>query len=104
VWQTRFPLNHVPSTLLAKFRNAASVRTLVRNQLLAGAELAFAFILARYSMLDLELIAKENVEQHKYYPIARGPASIIVARLEAGTEADFRPGPIKGQEGQISAN
>jgi hypothetical protein len=104
VWQTRFPLNHVPSTLLAKFRNAASVRTLVRNQLLAGAELAFAFILARYSMLDLELIAKENVVRHQYYPIARRPASIIVARLEAGTEADFRPGPIKGQEGQISAN
>jgi hypothetical protein len=93
VWQTMFPLDQVSSTLLAlmaKFKNAASVRTLVRNQLLARAKLAFAFVLARYPTRDLELIAKADVELHPYNPIARRPASIIVARLEARTEADLQ--------------
>jgi hypothetical protein len=49
IWKTMFLLDPTPSilpALMAKFRNVASVRILVRNQLLAGAELAFAFVLA----------------------------------------------------------
>jgi hypothetical protein len=102
VWQTMFPLDLVHSTLLglmAKFRNAASVRTLVRNQLLARAELAFAFVLAHYPTLDLELIAKADVELHQYYHVVRRPASIIIARLEAGTEADLQARPNQGAGG-----
>jgi hypothetical protein len=41
VWGTMFPLNPLPPMLLAlmaKFKDSAKVRTLVRNQLLAGAE------------------------------------------------------------------
>ncbi|KAM0842398.1 hypothetical protein ACQ4PT_058389 [Festuca glaucescens] len=93
IWKTIFPLDPAHSTLLAlmaKFRNAASVRTLVRNQLLAGAEPAFAFVQARYPTLDLELIAKADVDLHQYYPVVRSPASIIIDRLEAGTEADLQ--------------
>jgi hypothetical protein len=63
---------------------------LVCNQLLAGAEFVFVFVLARYPTIDLELITKADVELHQYYHMARHPASIIVARLEAGTQADLR--------------
>jgi hypothetical protein len=75
---------------MAKFKNSARVQTLVRKHLLAGAELAFAFVLARYRTLDLGLISMAGVELHQYYPAASRNASIIVARMEAGTEADLR--------------
>ena len=93
VWKTMFPLDPAPSTLLAlmtRFKNPVRVQALIRKELLAGAELAFAFMLARYPTLDLELIAKADVELQQYYPVARRPASIIVARMEAGTEASLR--------------
>jgi hypothetical protein len=76
-----FPLDPAPSTLLslmARFKNP--VRVLIRKVLPARDELAFAFVLARYPMLDLELSAKADVELHQYYPIAKRPASVIVAR------------------------
>ncbi|KAK1600867.1 hypothetical protein QYE76_017954 [Lolium multiflorum] len=56
IWKTMFPLNPAPPTLLtlmSNFRNAARVRALVRSQLLAGAEIAFAFVLAQHPSLDL---------------------------------------------------
>jgi hypothetical protein len=93
VWKTMFPLDPVPSTLLAlmtRLKNPVRVQALIGKELLAGAELAFAFMLARYLTLDLELIAKADVELHQYYPVARCPASIIVTRMEAGTEANLR--------------
>jgi hypothetical protein len=74
IWKTMFPLDPAPSRLLAlmaKFRNAANVRTLVRSQLLAGAEAAFAFVQARYPSLDLELIARANTNLCPYYPVVR---------------------------------
>jgi hypothetical protein len=92
VWKTMFPLDPAPSTLLAlmtRFKNPVRVQALIRKELLARAELAFAFVLARYPTLDLELIAKANVELQQYYPIARHPASIIFARMEAGTKANL---------------
>jgi hypothetical protein len=93
VWKTMFPLDPAPSTLLAlmaKFKNPARVQALIRKELLAGAELPFAFVLACYPTVDLELSAKADVELHQYYPVARCPASIIVTRMEAGTEANLR--------------
>jgi hypothetical protein len=60
IWKAMFPLNQVPPTLLAlmsNFRNAERVRTLVRNQLLAGAETTLAFVLSQHPSLDLEAIA-----------------------------------------------
>ena len=87
-----FPLNPVPPTLLAlmsNFRNAERVRTLVRSQLLARAETAFAFVLSQHPSLDLEAIAKANANVSQYFPIVRDPASIIVARLEVSSEANY---------------
>jgi hypothetical protein len=93
VWQTMFPLDPDTLTLLAsmaKFKNYARVQTLVRKQLLAGVKLAFAFVLAHYWTLDLELISMTGVELRQYYPAASRLASIIVVRMDAGTEADLR--------------
>jgi hypothetical protein len=91
IWNAMFPLNRVPPTLLAlmsNFRNAESVRTLVRNQLLAGVESAFAFVLSQHPSLDLEAIGKADGNISQYFPAVRNPASIVVARLEASSEAD----------------
>jgi hypothetical protein len=56
VWKTMFPLDPAPSTLLAlmtRFKNPIRVQDLIRKELLAGAELAFPFVLARYPTIDL---------------------------------------------------
>jgi hypothetical protein len=93
VWKIMFPLDPAPSTLLAlmtRFKNPIRVQDLIRKELLARAELAFSFALARFPTLDLELIAKANVELQQYYHVARHPASIIVTRMEAGTERSLR--------------
>ncbi|KAM0924759.1 hypothetical protein ACQ4PT_004690 [Festuca glaucescens] len=93
VWKTMFPLDPAPLTLLAlmtRFKNPATIQALVRKELLAGAELAFAFVLACYPTLDLESIAKANVELDQYYPVARHPTYIIVSRMEAGTERSLQ--------------
>jgi hypothetical protein len=76
-----FPLDLVPSTLLtlmAKFRNVARVRVLVRSQLLVRAETTFAFVQAQYPSLDLELISKADADVCPYYPFVRHPASIAL--------------------------
>jgi hypothetical protein len=67
----------------------------VRKELLAGAELALASVLACHPTMDLESIANANVRLDQYYPIARHPAHIIISRMEAGTERD-----LKNQEDQ----
>jgi hypothetical protein len=91
IWKTMFPLNPTPPTLLAlmsNFRNAARVRTLVRSQLLAGAEIAFAFVLAQHPSLDLELVARADADVNPYLPVVRHPASIIVDILEVSSKAN----------------
>jgi hypothetical protein len=61
----------------------------VRKELLAGAELALASVLACHQTIDLESIANANVRLDQYYLIAR-PAYIIASRMEAGTERDLK--------------
>jgi hypothetical protein len=93
VWRTMFPLDPAPSTLpalMTRLKNPDRIQALIRKELLARAELAFSFVLACYPTLDLESIAKANVELDQYYPIARHPAYIIVSRMEAGTERDLQ--------------
>jgi hypothetical protein len=91
VWKTMFPLDSGPETLSAlmtHFKNPARIQSLVRKELLAGAELAFASVLACHLTLDLESIAKANIELDQYYPITRHPAYIVVSRMETGTERE----------------
>src|SRR3954465_15969064 len=51
VLQTMFPLNPAPRSLvelMKKFKTPAKVRGLVREQLVSGAEVSFAFVQAEY--------------------------------------------------------
>jgi hypothetical protein len=92
VWKTIFPFDPAPATLSAlmtRFKNHARIQSLVRKELLPGAELAFASVLACHPTLDLESIAKADIELNQYYPVARHPAYIVVSRMEAGTEEDL---------------
>jgi hypothetical protein len=91
IWKAMFPLNPVPPTLLAlmsDFRNAERVHALVRNQLLAGAESAFDFVLSQQPLFDLESIVKADGNVSQYFPAVRKPTSIVVARLEVSSETD----------------
>jgi hypothetical protein len=67
---------------------------LIRKELLAGAELALASVLACYEAIDLESIANTNARLDQYYPIARHPAHIIISRMEESTKR------VKNKEGQ----
>jgi adenosine/AMP kinase len=92
IWKAMFPLNPVPPTLLtfmSNFRNAERVRALVRSQLLAGAETTFAFVLSQHLLLELEAISKADDNVSQYFCAARNPASIVVARLEISSEANY---------------
>jgi hypothetical protein len=60
VWKTMFPLDQAPETMSAlftRFKSPERIRLLVRKELLAGDELAFALMLACHPTLDLEAIA-----------------------------------------------
>jgi hypothetical protein len=92
IWKAMFPLNPVPPTLLAlmsNLKNAERVRALVRNQLLAGVETAFTFVISQHPSLDLEVIAKADGNVNQYFPAVRNPASIVVARSEISSEANY---------------
>jgi hypothetical protein len=98
VWETMFPLDPAPETLSAlfsRFKTPARIQSLVRKELLAGAEVALAYVLACHPTMDLESIANANVKLDQYYPIARHSAHIIISRMEAGNERD-----LKNQEDQ----
>jgi hypothetical protein len=90
-WKMMFTLNPTPQTLLdlmSNFRNATRVYTLVCSQLLAGAEITFAFVLDQRPSLDLEAVAKADADVNQYFPVVRHLASIIVVRLELSSEAN----------------
>ena len=76
--------------LLAKFKDPAEVRLLVRNQLLARAEVAFGFVQAYYSTLDLRLIAADNSNNLlQCYSLITDPAAAVVDKLEKNTETEL---------------
>ena len=63
VYRTMFPLNPQPNTLpqlFEKFKTPAEVRRLVRSQLVAGAEIALAFVHDADPSLDLTLIVTRD--------------------------------------------
>ncbi|KAK1664968.1 hypothetical protein QYE76_053127 [Lolium multiflorum] len=93
VWNTLFPLDQAPETLSAlftRFKSPERIRQLVRKELLAGAELAFASILACYPSLDLGVVANTEKSLGQYYDAARGPAYTIVSRMESCLEKDLK--------------
>ncbi|KAK1615715.1 hypothetical protein QYE76_021232 [Lolium multiflorum] len=93
VWNTLFPLDQAPETLSAlftRFKSPERIRQLVRKELLAGAELAFASILACHPSLDLGAVANTERSLGQYYDAARGPAYTIVSRMESCLEKDLK--------------
>ncbi|KAK1682980.1 hypothetical protein QYE76_043828 [Lolium multiflorum] len=93
VWNTLFPLDQAPETLSAlftRFKSPERIRQLVRKELLAGAELAFASVLACHPSLDLRAVANTERNLGQYYDAARGPAYTIVSRMESCLEKDLK--------------
>ena len=73
VWNTLFPLDQAPETLsglFTRFKSPERIRQLVRKELLAGAELAFASILACHPSLDLRAVANTERDLGQYYDVA----------------------------------
>src|SRR3954469_21139366 len=65
ILQTMFPLNPQPRSLVElmdEFETPAHVRRLVREQLLSGAKVAFAFVQSEYPTLYLDRIAGRDME------------------------------------------
>ncbi|KAK1631089.1 hypothetical protein QYE76_005404 [Lolium multiflorum] len=93
VWNTLFPLDQAPETLSAlftRFKSPERIRQLVRKELLAGAELAFASILACHPSLDLRAVANTERNLGQYYDVARGPAYTVVSRMESCLEKELK--------------
>ena len=88
VYRTMFPLNPQPNSLpqiMEKFKNPAEVQKLVRNQLIAGAEVAFAFVQDVHPMLNLTIIAtRDGVNLAHLARRVTDAALIVVQRLEEG--------------------
>ena len=88
VYRTMFPLNAQPNTLpqlFERFKSPAEVRKLVRNQLIAGAEVALAFVHDADPTLDLTLIVtRDGVDAAAAQRYVTDAALIAVQRLEEG--------------------
>ena len=87
IYQTMFPLNPQPNSLpqlMEKFKGPAEVRMLVRNQLIAGAEVALAFLHDAYPTLDLTLIVtRDGVNAAATQKEVADAALIAIESLEA---------------------
>ena len=93
VYRTMLPLNPQPMGLLEimnKFKTPVEVRQLVRNQLIAGAEVAFSFVQSSYPTLDLNIIAAKDVDIAHYAPLVTDAAATVVRKLEEGDEAQLQ--------------
>jgi hypothetical protein len=80
-----FPLNETPLTLLSlmsKFINTKKVQSLIRAQLIAGTETAFALVLSRHPSADLMAIANADGNVGHLFAKAKIHAAIAIERLE----------------------
>ena len=88
VYRTMFPLNPQPSSLpqlFEKFKDPAEVRKLVRNQLVAGAEVALAFVHDADPTLNLTLIVtRDGIDLQMLARFVTDAALIAIQRLEEG--------------------
>ena len=94
VYRTMFPLNPQPNSLpqlFEKFKDAAEVRTLVRNQMIAGAEAALIIVHDADPTMDLTLIVtRDGVNPAEAQRYVTDAAAIAVQRLEEGTDAHLQ--------------
>ena len=94
VYRTMFPLNRQPNTLpqlFKVFKDAAEVRTLVRNQMIAGAEAALVFVHDADPTLDLTLlVTRDGVNPAAAQKYVTDAAAIAVMRVEGGDQAQLQ--------------
>ena len=92
--QVMFPLNPQPGSLIAlmaKFKNPAEVKKLVRKQLIAGARLALAVVQAAHPAINMGLVAETNPNNLiDYYPLIEDPAEMMIDKLEKSTDAELQ--------------
>jgi hypothetical protein len=91
IWKIMFPLNKTPSTLLAlfsEFGNVKKIKSLIRTQLIAGAEIAFALVLSKHPSANLMAIANADGNVGLLYSKARVPAVIAIERLEGSSKVN----------------
>ena len=86
IYRMMFPLNPQPNSLpqlMEKFKDPAEVRKLVRNQLIAGAEVALAFVHDADPTLDLTFVAtRDGVNPQCLVRFVTDAALIVIQRLE----------------------
>ena len=86
VYRTMFPLNPQPRSLrhlMEKFKGPAEVRDLTRKQLLAGAEVALAFVHHVEPTLDLTfVVTRDGVNPQRLVRFVTDAALILIQRLE----------------------
>ena len=76
---------------MEKFKDPAEVRKLVRNQLIAGAEVALAFVHDAEPTLDLTLVVtRDGVNAAAAQMHVTDAAAIAVQRLEEGERAQLQ--------------
>jgi hypothetical protein len=84
-WKVLFPLNAVPPTLLAlmyEFGNVRKIRRLVRSQLVAGAQSAFALLLSKHPAIDLMTVANADGDVGHLFDKVLIPSTIVSDRME----------------------
>ena len=94
VYRTMFPLNPQPSSLrqlMGKFKGPAEVRDLTRKQVMAGIELALAFVHDAEPTLDLDFIVnRDGVNPQRIVRFVTDAALILLQRLEEAQEMELR--------------
>jgi len=94
VYRTMFPLNPQPRSLrhlMEKFKGPAEVRDLTRKQVMAGIELALAFVHDAEPTLDLDFIVnRDGVNPQRIVRFVTDAALILLQRLEEAQELELR--------------
>jgi hypothetical protein len=73
---------------MSKFSNVKKIQSLIRSQLIAGAETAFALVLSRYPSTNLMAIANADGNVGYLFVKAKIPAAIAIDRLEDSSKVD----------------
>ena len=93
-----FPLDEAPqglAALMQKFRRGKAIRGFVREQLVAGARVALAFVRVHHPHVNLEVVGRGlppapgggRIPMEDHYEAATGPAANIIRLVEAETQA-----------------
>jgi hypothetical protein len=91
IWKTMFPLNGVPPTLLtlmSEFGNIMKIRRLIRSQVIAGAQSAFALLLAKHPTIDLMAVVNAEGDVNHLFDTTFIPSCIVADKLEHNSKVD----------------